>query len=212
MDFNNLFTFIVVATLLVISPGPNGFLIAKTVPLHGKKAGFTNIFGFVAAFYLHGAMAVFGISLLLVQSAKFFFIFKMLGAAYLIWIGLRALLSAFKNKSVLTLNAINRPSSPVSTSSAFFEGFLTNALNPKVSMFYLAAFPQLVSLNESTIDSFKLVTLHSLINFVWFSIMIYTLSRIKVIATSMRFRQWLNSVTGVVLIYFGVKLALIKNG
>ena len=104
MDINNILTFIAVATLLVVSPGPNGFLIAKTVPVSGRKAGFANIWGFVAAFYVHGTLSIFGISVLLVQSAQAFFIFKMLGAAYLIWIGIKAIIGAFKQTESSTEN------------------------------------------------------------------------------------------------------------
>ena len=69
MTYAEILTFAFVASLLVVSPGPNGVLIAKTVPTSGRAAGFANVAGFVGAFYLHGALSVLGISLLLVQSA-----------------------------------------------------------------------------------------------------------------------------------------------
>ena len=212
MDINNIITFIAVATLLVISPGPNGFLIAKTVPLSGQKAGFANIWGFVAAFYVHGTLSIFGISVLLVQSAQAFFIFKILGAAYLIWIGVKALLSAFNVSPKKVPDLAHKAIKPVSMRLAFTEGFLTNVLNPKVSMFYLAAFPQFISINESSMNAYTLVTAHAMVNFVWFSVMIFMLSRIKSATSNVRFRRWLNSITGVVFIGFGAKLALMKNG
>lgn len=211
MDINSIITFIAVATLLVISPGPNGFLITKTVPLSGQKAGFANIGGFVAAFYVHGTLSIFGISVLLVQSAQAFFIFKMLGAAYLIWIGIKALISAFKGGNSIAPNSPQKDIKPVSMWSAFLEGFLTNVLNPKVSMFYLAAFPQFLSINEGAINAYALVTAHSVINFVWFSVMVFMMSRIKNATNNARFKKWLNSITGVVFISFGSKLALMKN-
>ncbi len=96
MTWADILTFSVVATLLVISPGPNGVLIAKTVPTSGRTAGFANVAGFLAAFYVHGALSVLGISLLLVQSATAFTIVKYLGAAYLCWIGVKALIAAIK--------------------------------------------------------------------------------------------------------------------
>ena len=212
MDINNIITFIAVATLLVMSPGPNGFLIAKTVPLSGKKAGFANIWGFVAAFYVHGTLSIFGISMLLVQSAQAFFIFKMLGAAYLIWIGVKALINAFKaNHKELPASPAKRVE-PVSMRKAFSEGFLTNVLNPKVSMFYLAAFPQFMSIGDGVVNAYALVTAHTIVNFVWFSVMVIMLSRLKGATNNARFKKWLNSITGVVFIGFGSKLALMKNG
>jgi threonine/homoserine/homoserine lactone efflux protein len=89
-------TFMFVASLLVMSPGPNGILIAKTVPTSGRAAGFANLARFVTAFYLHGALSVLGISVILVQSATAFSIVKYLGAAYLCWIGIKALRAAIQ--------------------------------------------------------------------------------------------------------------------
>ncbi|MCY7297098.1 LysE family translocator [Alteromonas sp. a30] len=212
MDINNIITFIAVATLLVISPGPNGFLIAKTVPLSGQKSGFANIWGVVAAFYVHGTLSIFGISVLLVQSAQAFFVFKMLGAAYLIWIGMKALIGAFKVTNTELPDSVPKNIKPVSMRAAFSQGFLTNVLNPKVSMFYLAAFPQFISVNESAINAYALVTVHSMVNFIWFSMMVFMLSRIKNATNNVRFKRWLNYTTGIVFIGFGSKLALMKNG
>jgi threonine/homoserine/homoserine lactone efflux protein len=66
-----------------MSPGPNGALIAKTVPTSGRAAGFANVLGFLPAFYLHDALSILGISILLVQSATAFMIVEYIGAAYL---------------------------------------------------------------------------------------------------------------------------------
>jgi len=209
---HNIITFIMVATLLVISPGPNGFLIAKSVSLFGQKAGFANIAGFVVAFYVHGTLSIFGISVLLVQSVQIFFIFKLLGATYLIWIGMKALLNAFKVNSTQSPHLAQKTIKPISIRAAFLEGFLTNVLNPKVSMFYLAAFPQFISINESSINAYALVSAHAMVNFVWFSTMVLMLSRIKKATNNIRFKRWLNAITGIVFIGFGTKLALMKNG
>ncbi|OEF25435.1 LysE family translocator [Vibrio rumoiensis] len=211
MDLHNIITFIAVATLLVISPGPNGFLIAKTVPMSGQKAGFANVGGFVAAFYVHGTLSIFGISILLVQSAIAFTLFKMLGAAYLIWIGIKSIRSAINQKAITNISFPKEKQKKISIRNAFFEGFVTNVLNPKVSMFYLAAFPQFISLESNAFSAYSLVSAHALVNFIWFSIMVLALSRVKSISNSAKFKKWLNSITGVVFIGFGAKLALMKS-
>ncbi|KHD23334.1 MFS transporter [Vibrio caribbeanicus] len=210
MDLNNLLTFMAVATLLVISPGPNGFLIAKTVPISGRKAGFANIWGFVVAFYVHGTLSILGISVILSKSSQAFFIFKMLGATYLVWIGLKAIANAFQGSSI---EPDVKPNSNKASSLrvSFLEGLMTNVLNPKVSMFYLAAFPQFIPNTESPMSAYVLVTAHSMVNFVWFAIMVMILARVKTVTNSARFKTWLNSITGLVLIAFGTKLALMKN-
>lgn len=206
MDFANALSFIIVASLLVMSPGPNGVLIAKTVPTSGRAAGLANIAGFVAAFYLHGALSILGISIILLQSAQAFFIVKMIGAAYLCWIGMRALYDAWRGDTAATSVAPARRQRTLRT--AFVEGLLTNALNPKVSMFYLAAFPQFMATeNGAVVSGFVLVTLHCLINAIWFGIMIILFAKLTRMARSGSFQRWLKGVTGAVFIGFGIKLA-----
>ena len=206
MAWSDIVTFTFVASLLVMSPGPNGVLIAKTVPTSGRSAGFANIAGFVAAFYVHGALSVLGISIILVNSAMAFAIVKYLGAAYLGWIGVKALLAAIRGTQAAGVVAPARRRRTLVR--AFAEGFLTNALNPKVSMFYLAAFPQFITIGEtSAAASFLLVFIHSMINAVWFGVMVLLFSNLTAVARSGGFQRWLKGVTGVVFIGFGLKLA-----
>ena len=212
MTAAELLSFTFVAALLVMSPGPNGVLVAKTVPTSGRAAGFANVAGFVAAFYLHGALSIFGISLILVQSAQAFLAVKLLGAAYLCWIGVKALYEAWKGgaaaQSVAPARRIRQ------LPAAFAEGFLTNALNPKVSMFYLAAFPQFIphTAGESAAvgAAFALVVIHSLLNAIWFGAMVLLFARLTGAAQNQTFQRWLKGVTGAVFVGFGVKLATIR--
>ena len=99
MDLTNALSFVAVASLLVMSPGPNSVLIAKTVAASGKAAGFANVAGFVAAFHFHGTLSILGISAIFLASSSAFFVVKMLGAAYLCWIGIKALREAFSGNS-----------------------------------------------------------------------------------------------------------------
>ena len=209
MTWSDILTFAIVASLLVMSPGPNGVLIAKTVPTSGRAAGLANIAGFVAAFYAHGALSILGISVILVQSAHAFTIVKLIGAAYLCWIGVKALWDAVRGVNLTP--AVTPARRRRNLAVACGEGFLTNALNPKVSMFYLAAFPQFISEGDSALGAgFLLVTLHCLINAVWFGAMVLLLSRLSRAARNATFQRWLKGVTGVVFLGFGAKLAAYK--
>ena len=209
MAWSEIVTFIFVASLLVMSPGPNGVLIAKTVPTSGRAAGFANVAGFVTAFYLHGALAILGISIILVQSATAFAMVKNLGAAYLCWIGIKALYAAFQG--IETTEKIAPARTERTLLNAYTEGLLTNALNPKVSMFYLAAFPQFITIGEtSAAASLLLVFIHSMINAIWFGAMVMLFSRLTAAASGGTFQRWLKGVTGVVFVGFGLKLASYK--
>ncbi|WP_249691422.1 LysE family translocator [Stappia sp. WLB 29] len=209
MDLSILVSFIVVAGLLVMSPGPNGVLIARTVPTSGRMAGFANIAGFITAFYLHGALVVFGVSVILVKSAELFFAVKMLGAAYLCWIGLKALRDAWRGP--VAAASVSPARRRRTLTIAYWEGLLTNALNPKVSMFYLAAFPQFLPPGLATpANTFTLVFVHSMLNLVWFSLMVLAFSRLTAAARSGTFQRWIKGITGVVFLGFGARLATIE--
>lgn len=209
MNWSDILTFTFVAALLVVSPGPNGVLIAKTVPTSGRAAGFANVAGFVTAFYLHGTLSVLGLSLILMKSATAFAIVKYLGAAYLCWIGIRSLLDALKTSGASAKIAPARRER--SLRWAYVEGLLTNALNPKLSMFYIAAVPQFITPGDTSVAaSFLLVFIHSVLNAIWFSAMVLLLARLTQATRSGRFQRWLKGVTGAVFIGFGVKLASIR--
>lgn len=209
MDWANAVSFIIVASLLVMSPGPNGVLIAKTVPTSGRAAGFANVAGFVTAFYFHGAFSILGISVILLQSAQAFFVVKMIGAAYLCWIGFKALRDAYRGDNAAS--QVEPAKRQRALLSAYVEGLLTNALNPKVSMFYLAAFPQFITTGEGAITSaFVLVMLHSLINAVWFGAMVILFASLMKVAQHGSFQRWLKTVTGAVFVGFSLKLATFR--
>lgn len=209
MDWATVLSFTFVASLLVISPGPNGVLIAKTVPLSGKAAGFMNVFGFFTAFYVHGALSILGISLILVQSGQAFLVMKLLGAGYLCWVGFKALRDAARGIEVPHVEHGHKNKRTLM--KAFLEGFLTNGLNPKVSIFYLAAFPQFIPATQDAAQSaFMLVVIHSVMNVMWFSGMVILFARLSKVARKGNFQRWLKGITGAVFVGFGVKLAMLR--
>jgi len=206
VDWINALSFVVMATILVTSPGPNGVLIAKTVPTSGRAAGFANVAGFVAAFYFHGTLSILGISAILLTSSQAFFIVKMAGAAYLCWIGFKALRDAYRGNNAA--QAVEPANQQRTLRSAFVEGLLTNVLNPKTSMFYLAAFPQFITTGDGAVASaFVLVILHTIINVAWFGAMVVLFTHLTKFGQNAAFQRWLKGITGAVFIGFGVKLA-----
>lgn len=209
MTLTILTSFAIMASLLVISPGPNGLLIAKIVPTSGRNAGFAAVMGFMASFYMQGAFVVFGIAVFLVQSATAFTIVKLLGAAYLTYIGVKALWQAIRGDIKLQKAKPAKRSRTII--AAFGEGFLTNALNPKTSMFYLAAVPQFLPIGEiSAANVFLLVFIHSSINGIWFFGMVLLMSKLIGVSQSIKVQRWIKGVTGAIFIGFGAKLATLR--
>ena len=209
MEPLQILTFAIVSLLLVMSPGPNGLLIASTVPISGKRAGFANTAGFVIALYLHGALSIFGISVLLLNSAAAFLVVKSIGAIYLIWIGIKSLISAFKHNE--TVGQV-QPSAKKTVAKAFADGFLTNALNPKVSMFYVAAFPQFMPIGENAaMWAALLVVVHSVLAAIWFSSMVMLFNKLASAVKNLVMQRLLKITTGIVFIGFGYKLLTLQN-
>jgi threonine/homoserine/homoserine lactone efflux protein len=202
--------FAAMAALLIISPGPNGVLIAKTVPTSGKAAGFANIAGFVVAFFVHGTFAIFGLSVLLLQSANVFMAVKLAGATYLVWIGVRALHDAWLGlpAALVQVAPARRKRTLL---KAFGEGFLTNVLNPKVAMFYIAAFPQFMPHDgASPLAAYLLVVVHACLNMAWFGPMVVLFDRLSAAARSGRIQRCVKALTGMVFVGFGIKLATLR--
>jgi threonine/homoserine/homoserine lactone efflux protein len=152
---------------------------------------------------------IFGVSVILVKSAELFFLVKMAGAVYLCWIGIKAVWEAWRGMSVVPEVRPERERGTLA--AAYVEGFLTNALNPKVAVFYLAAFPQFLPIEHQGVGStFVLVFIHAALNFVWFGAMVLVLSRFVGHLRSGGLQRLIKGITGIVLLGFGARLAVIR--
>ena len=103
MELYTLLTFFLIVSVMVMSPGPNGALLLKNVPTFGKQHGYANVLGIVVAFYLHGTLSVLGLSAIIVSSANLFLLVKILGALYLAYLGVKAIVSAFAKKTTSSI-------------------------------------------------------------------------------------------------------------
>ncbi|NIB44917.1 LysE family translocator [Pseudomaricurvus alkylphenolicus] len=209
MDIQDLGGFAAMVVLLTIMPGPNGALLLKTVPQFGRPAGFLNLTGIISAFAAHGAISVLGISALILSSSKAFLIVKLLGALYLLYLGGSSLWQAFSRAQVPVPSGepVQGRNSVSGSRRLFLEGFLTNLLNPKVSMFYLAAFPQFISPEGSPVtESLVMVLIHSVVVIAWFSFIIVALGAVSGAVTSTKFRRVIQGSTGSIMLWFGYHL------
>lgn len=205
-------SYAMVAILMVATPGPNGVLILKTVAGSGPRAGFAVIAGFAAAFYLHGTLAIFGLSALLVRSAEAFLVLKILGAFYLFFIGAKALYRAWRGDGAGVLGGVEPQRVPRGLHVAFLEGFVTNALNPKVALFFLAVFPQFAGSGAGIVDvGYALTTVHASMNVLWFAIVVLLVHRVGArLRVSRRIGRWLQAATGTVFVWFGWQIAVYR--
>jgi threonine/homoserine/homoserine lactone efflux protein len=136
--------FIGVSWALILAPGPDMIYVITRGMAHGRKAGMVSAIGVVCGILVHTLAAAFGLTLILQTSAFAFLIVKFLGAGYLIYLGIRA----WREKSPFRLPTT---ASMAKTSALFWQGVLSNVLNPKIAIFFLAFLPQFVDQGSSQV-------------------------------------------------------------
>ena len=205
---NEILAFTLISALLVVSPGPNGVLIIQTMSSSSKKFAYVNIIGLVIATFIHGALSIFGLSALILQSAELFMALKLIGASYLLYIGIKAIYASFNTKQIDDSSKRTTVKKKEGTiNGSFWEGFLTQILNPKVSMFYLAAFPQFIDFqNAAYVDAFILVSIHTFFIAIWFYAFANFLVRIKQVSSKFNIGIYVQRITGAIFIFFAAVL------
>jgi threonine/homoserine/homoserine lactone efflux protein len=208
MNIEHFWVFALAALMLNLTPGNDMIYVAARSTSQGIKAGIISSLGIMVGCMVHIVAAVIGLSAIIAGSAVAFDIVKYVGAAYLIYLGVRSILS--KRKSL----AINKNIQPMSYRKIFWQGFVTNVLNPKVALFFLAFLPQFINI-ESENTSLQILFLGT-----WFdaggtlvNILVAILfGRIgKWLSQSPRFVQWQERITGAMLVGLGIKVALSKK-
>jgi len=206
----NYFLFIIMCICLIILPGPDTAMATKNTLVAGKIGGVKTVFGTCVALLIHTLAAVIGLSALIVKSALLFSIFKYVGAVYLVYIGIKALL-AVKSTEDLTTNEVPINNENKHT-SCFRQGFLTNLLNPKVAVFFLTFLPQFLNQNHNTFIQLLVMGLTYLIlTVIWFAFYIFLIDKISAFMKKPKTQRYIQGVTGLVLIGFGIKLAFERN-
>ncbi|MGD2273278.1 LysE family translocator [Bacillus wiedmannii] len=206
----NYFLFIIMSICLIILPGPDTAMATKNTLVAGKVGGVKTVFGTCVALLIHTLAAVIGLSAIIVKSALLFSIFKYVGALYLIYIGIKALL-AVRNKEGFDTNDISLNNEDEHT-SYFRQGFLTNLLNPKVAVFFLTFLPQFLNPNHNTFIQLLVMGLTYLVlTVIWFAFYIFLIDKISAFMKKPRTQRYIQGLTGIVLIGFGIKLAFEKN-
>lgn len=143
-DLPTIALFLLASLGLLLIPGPAVLYVVTRSASQGRRAGLASVGGVELASLTHSIAAAFGLSALLLTSALAFSVVKYLGAAYLIFLGIRTLLARDEGQHV------SAPT-PKSTSQLFTQGFLVNILNPKTALWFYAFLPQFVNPARGTV-------------------------------------------------------------
>jgi threonine/homoserine/homoserine lactone efflux protein len=196
--------FIATGLLLNITPGADTLYILGRSAAQGFRGGVLAAFGIGAGCLVHVTAAALGISALLTASATAFTAVKLVGAVYLLYLGF----SLLRNSATPRLAVADLP--PTSGARIFWQGFLTNALNPKVALFFLALLPQFISTDTSNkpLAMLFLGILFNVNGTLWNIFVAYAASNLaRHFKRSGAIATWLNRTVGALFIYFGVRLA-----
>lgn len=203
--------FILAGLLLNITPGPDMLYIAGRTASQGFRNGLAAVMGINAGCLVHTFAAAIGLSAILTTSAEAFFVVKLVGAAYLVYVGISLLLQKQSDGAALEISS----TLPLKTTrQAFWQGFLTNVLNPKVALFFLAFLPQFISADSTTKPvAFVVLGIIFIFNslFVTISFAALVAQASALFQNSSRIARWLNRCCGVLFIAIGVKLALTEK-
>ena len=207
MHILNFEAFLIAITILTLTPGLDTALVVRNSSRSGGVDGCITSFGICMGLFVHATLSAVGISAILLQSAELFQVIKWLGAGYLIWLGLSSLRSTFKGAHQLDITT--KKGLTFDPKRSLREGFLSNMLNPKTAIFYLAFLPQFINPDYSPfIQSLTMAGIHFVIAMVWQCSLAGTINSAKKLLKNGSIMSWMEGVTGMVLIVLGGKLLL----
>jgi threonine/homoserine/homoserine lactone efflux protein len=214
MGVDNLFLFVLAGLLLNLTPGPDVLYIVSNALRSGARAGMVAALGITAGCFVHIFAAAVGVSALMAASSTAFGLLKWLGAAYLVYVGLRLLLARRPEGAPPAIDLVAGDARPIwarGLKDIFFRGFWTNALNPKVALFFLAFVPQFIAPGVANKPlAFLLLGLLFNFNGLWVNLgwalaAAWLARRVGAVQRGM---HWLDRAAGLMFLGFGLKLAL----
>ena len=209
LGIENLGAFILTAIIVVITPGVDTIMVLTRSISKGKNSGLYSALGVSLGLLVHTCAATFGLSQILSKSAIAFSIVKYIGATYLIYLGYKS----FTNKSEpIEIKPIE--TKVIGMKQMFFTAFLSDILNPKIALFFLAFLPQFINSDEinNPVPYLILGLIIFFITLIWCSFLALTGSNVaKLFNKNKNIESWINKTSGVVFILLGLKIAFTKK-
>lgn len=200
-------TYLAAVLILVAMPGPDQALITRSSLVGGRAGGLLTMLGGAAGLTVHAGAAAVGLSALLLASAEAFTVVKIVGVAYLVWLGVQTLRAAALSSHQ---TGDDQPAADSRRRLQFVrDGFLSNVLNPKVALFFVSFMPQFMTTDglASWLQAVLLSGIFAAIYLGWFSLYVWVVGRLGRLLTRPRVKSWIERVTGVGLIGLAARLA-----
>lgn len=204
-----IWTYLIPITLLTLTPGVDTMLIIRNTSRGGWRDGAVSSLGICSGLFVHAIVSAVGISLILLQSAWAFNALKLAGAAYLCWLGGVSLRNAFHGGSFQGFENGRQPARGFSAPRSLLEGFLSNVLNPKAIVFYMAFLPQFIDPNRSALrQSLFLAAIHFAVAMVWQCLLASIVNQARNLLQRSAIRRSLDGLTGSIIMALGIRLAI----
>ncbi|MEC1634015.1 LysE family transporter [Bacillus mojavensis] len=208
---HSLLAYIPIAAMMVIIPGADTMLVMKNTLRYGAKAGRYNILGLATGLSFWTVIAILGLSMVIAKSVILFTTIKYLGAAYLIYLGIKSIFA----KNMFSLDDMQAQAKTAAISpkrnykSSFMQGSLSNILNPKTVLVYVTIMPQFINLkgnvNQQLIILASILTVLAVL---WFLFLVYIIDYAKKWMKNPKFQKAFQKITGIMLVGFGIKTGL----
>jgi threonine/homoserine/homoserine lactone efflux protein len=207
---STLLAFVLVAGLVIVTPGPDMALVTRNVLVHGRQAALLTALGIEAGLLVWTGASLLGIAALLAASALAFTVVKLAGAAYLVFLGLRTLLSLRGPGSAgHPTGLIPNIRSNLPRRLAFQQGLLSNLLNPKIAVFFTSLIPQFVTPGPAaTLRSVVLAGIFMAMGLIWLTTYAVFADTVRSTLQRRPVKRLLDAVSGLVLVGLGVRLAV----
>jgi len=201
--------FSIAAALLTMTPGIDTALVLRTASIEGSRQALATACGILSGVFAWGAMAALGISAVLTMSETAYFLLKLAGALYLLWLGVNLIMAAARGGSgVICLHGAECPEAGHDASRRWFlRGLVSNLLNPKVGVFYVSFLPQFLPVGVSAIGfSMLLASIHVVMGLVWFGGLMLATRPLTAWLHRPKVARLLDGSTGLLLVFFGLAL------
>ncbi len=200
-----LLAFIGVAAVITITPGVDMALVARVALARGRNAAWLTSCGIVSGLLLWGVASAAGVAALLNTSATLYTILRLAGAAYLIFLGVKALLA--RTPAPTTPETAEAKLAPQSWVSAYGQGLLNNLLNPKIGIFYTAFLPQFIAPGQPVfLMSVSLAAIHATLGIIWLFCYAAILTKVGGLFRRPGVQRIMERITGIVLVALGLRL------
>ena len=204
--------FLAVVAVLTLTPGPDMALVLRNGVRGGARVAWWTGLGCCTGIAVYAAASAIGLAAILAASATAFLVVKLVGAAYLVYLGAMALWRSRKKSKPTVGDKVSAPAASNSLGTAYRQGLVSNLLNPKIALIFLTLIPQFVATGEPALATTTVLAAVFLgIAVLWWSVFALAVGALGRVLSRERVRTALERVTGVVLIALGVRVALATN-